>query len=72
MRIPFKDGPPRSLSSMGEATPDRLCFVDGELAWFLASVRGRNATAHGGWVSPLTLVPKPGVNKGRLIIDLRP
>eukprot|EP00873_Tetraselmis_striata_P003446 jgi/Tetstr1/423710/TSEL_014344.t1 len=56
---------------MGDATPAQLEFMDGELAGFLAVgawERGYCAK----WVSRLFLVPKPGTNKWRLIIDLRP
>eukprot|EP00873_Tetraselmis_striata_P044281 jgi/Tetstr1/464545/TSEL_009302.t1 len=56
---------------MGDATPAQLEFMDGELARFLAVgawERGYCAK----WVSRLFLVPKPGTNKWRLIIDLRP
>eukprot|EP00873_Tetraselmis_striata_P006219 jgi/Tetstr1/426483/TSEL_016784.t1 len=56
---------------MGDATPARPEFMDGELARFLdvgAWERGYCAK----WVSRLFLVPKPGTNKWRLFIDLRP
>eukprot|EP00873_Tetraselmis_striata_P046349 jgi/Tetstr1/466613/TSEL_011101.t1 len=52
-------------------TPAQLEFMDGELARLLAVgawERGYCAK----WVSRLFLVPKPGTNKWRLIIDLRP
>eukprot|EP00873_Tetraselmis_striata_P046012 jgi/Tetstr1/466276/TSEL_000956.t1 len=56
---------------MGDASPAQLEFMDGELARFLAVgawERGYCAK----WVSRLFLVPRPGTNKWRLIIDLRP
>eukprot|EP00873_Tetraselmis_striata_P020174 jgi/Tetstr1/440438/TSEL_028771.t1 len=56
---------------MEDATPDQLRFMNGELARFLAS--GAWEECHcSRWVSRLFLVPKPDVNKWRLIIDLRP
>eukprot|EP00873_Tetraselmis_striata_P034560 jgi/Tetstr1/454824/TSEL_041704.t1 len=74
VRISFKNGPPAPFNqgvSMEDATPDQLRFTDEELARFLAS--GAWEKGHGlRWVSRLFLVPKPGVNKWRLIIDLRP
>ena len=56
---------------MLDATPAQLEFMEGELRRFIengAWELGRRAR----WVSRLFLVPKPGVNKWRLIIDLRP
>eukprot|EP00873_Tetraselmis_striata_P008552 jgi/Tetstr1/428816/TSEL_018803.t1 len=74
VRIPFGNGPPAPFNqrvSMEDATPDQLRFKDEELARFLAS--GAWEEGHcSRWVSRLLLVPKPGVNKWRLIIDLRP
>eukprot|EP00873_Tetraselmis_striata_P046628 jgi/Tetstr1/466892/TSEL_011347.t1 len=72
--IPFKNGPPAPFNqgvSMEDATPDQLRFMDDELARFLAS--GAWEEGHcSQWVSRLFLVPKPGVNTSRLIIDIRP
>eukprot|EP00873_Tetraselmis_striata_P029215 jgi/Tetstr1/449479/TSEL_003901.t1 len=45
--------------------------MDGELARFLASGAWEEGLCS-RWVSRLFLVPKPGVNKWRLIVDLRP
>eukprot|EP00873_Tetraselmis_striata_P009240 jgi/Tetstr1/429504/TSEL_019409.t1 len=56
---------------MEDATPDQLRFMNNELARFLAS--GAWEESHcARWASRLILVPKPGVSKWRLIIDLRP
>eukprot|EP00873_Tetraselmis_striata_P033475 jgi/Tetstr1/453739/TSEL_040692.t1 len=56
---------------MEDATPERLCFMDDDIARFLAS--GPWEKGHcPRWVSRLFLVPKPGVNKWRLVIDMHP
>eukprot|EP00873_Tetraselmis_striata_P016125 jgi/Tetstr1/436389/TSEL_025221.t1 len=56
---------------MEGATPDKRSYMNGDLARFLSS--GEWEEGHcSRWVSRLFLVPKPGVNKWRLIIDLRP
>eukprot|EP00873_Tetraselmis_striata_P011933 jgi/Tetstr1/432197/TSEL_021653.t1 len=55
---------------MQDATPDQLSFMAGELPRFLktgALERGHSRR----WVSRVFLMPKPGTNKWRLIIDLR-
>eukprot|EP00873_Tetraselmis_striata_P014282 jgi/Tetstr1/434546/TSEL_023637.t1 len=73
VRIPVKDGPPAPFHqgvSMEDAPPDQLRFKDGELARFCLAERGRKAIARSR--SPALSVPKPGVNKWRLIIDMRP
>ena len=56
---------------MLDATPTQLEFMDGELSRFLSSGAWEPGHSH-RWVSRLFLVPKPGHNKWRLIIDLRP
>eukprot|EP00959_Pyramimonas_sp_CCMP1952_P304281 6368234-Pyramimonas_sp.AAC.1 len=55
---------------MMDATRDQIMFMDCEVqrmidigAWEV----GRRST----WTSPMFLVPKPGTNKWRVIIDLR-
>ena len=55
---------------MRDATPSQLEFMDSELERLIAMgawEEGHNTK----YVSPLFLVPKPGTNKWRLIIDLR-
>eukprot|EP00873_Tetraselmis_striata_P009546 jgi/Tetstr1/429810/TSEL_019677.t1 len=55
---------------MQDATPAQLTFLEGELARFVESGAWEFGTCR-KWVSRLFLVPKPGVNQGRCIIDLR-
>eukprot|EP00873_Tetraselmis_striata_P034703 jgi/Tetstr1/454967/TSEL_041828.t1 len=74
MRIPLKSGPPAPFHqgvSMVGATPDQLRFMDGELARILAS--GAWEEGHCSRLAyRLFLVPKPGVNKWRLISTYNP
>lgn len=74
VKIPFRGGRrPRPFNhgvSLRNATPAQLSFMDSELERFMAC--GAWEEGHSDeWVSRLFLVPKPGVNKWRLIIDLR-
>eukprot|EP00873_Tetraselmis_striata_P008644 jgi/Tetstr1/428908/TSEL_018884.t1 len=55
---------------MHDATPAQLTFLEGELARFVESGAWEFGTCR-KWVSRLFLVPKPGVNQWRCIIDLR-
>eukprot|EP00873_Tetraselmis_striata_P017286 jgi/Tetstr1/437550/TSEL_026222.t1 len=55
---------------MQDATPAQLAFLEGELARFAESGAWEFGTCR-KWVSKLFLVPKPGVNQWRCIIDLR-
>eukprot|EP00873_Tetraselmis_striata_P037564 jgi/Tetstr1/457828/TSEL_044373.t1 len=55
---------------MHDATPAQLTFLEGELARFVESGAWKFGTCR-KWVSRLFLVPKPGVNQWRCIIDLR-
>eukprot|EP00873_Tetraselmis_striata_P001185 jgi/Tetstr1/421449/TSEL_012398.t1 len=55
---------------MHGATPAQLTFLEGELARFVESGAWEFGTCR-KWVSRLFLVPKPGVNQWRCIIDLR-
>jgi len=55
---------------MLDATPPQLAFMETELSRFLA-VGAWERGSCSRWVSRLFLVPKPGVNQWRLIIDLR-
>eukprot|EP00873_Tetraselmis_striata_P035682 jgi/Tetstr1/455946/TSEL_042727.t1 len=74
VRIPFKHiRPPSNFHngiSMQDATPAQLTFLEGELARFVESGAWELGTCR-KWVSRLFLVPKPGVNQWRCIIDLR-
>eukprot|EP00873_Tetraselmis_striata_P004943 jgi/Tetstr1/425207/TSEL_015668.t1 len=74
VRIPFKHNrPPPNFHngiSMQDATPAQLTFLEGELARFVESGAWEFGTCR-KWVSRLFLVPKPGVNQWRCIIDLR-
>eukprot|EP00873_Tetraselmis_striata_P014170 jgi/Tetstr1/434434/TSEL_023534.t1 len=74
VRIPFKHNrPPPNFHngiSMQDATPAQLTFLEGELARFVESGAWELCTCR-KWVSRLFLVPKPGVNQWRCIIDLR-
>eukprot|EP00873_Tetraselmis_striata_P018203 jgi/Tetstr1/438467/TSEL_027022.t1 len=74
VRIPFKHNrPPPNFHngiSMQDATPAQLAFLEGELARFVESGAWEFGTCR-NWVSRLFLVPKPGVNQWRCIIDLR-
>eukprot|EP00873_Tetraselmis_striata_P038086 jgi/Tetstr1/458350/TSEL_044789.t1 len=74
VRIPFKHNrPPPNFHngiSMQDATPAQLTFLVGELARFVESGAWEFGTCR-KWVSRLFLVPKPGVNQWRCIIDLR-
>eukprot|EP00873_Tetraselmis_striata_P018362 jgi/Tetstr1/438626/TSEL_027177.t1 len=74
VRIPFKHNrPPPNFHngiSMQDATPAQLTFLEGELARFVESGAWELGTCR-KWVSRLFLVPKPGVNQWRCIIDLR-
>eukprot|EP00873_Tetraselmis_striata_P013528 jgi/Tetstr1/433792/TSEL_002418.t1 len=71
---PFKHNrPPSNFHhgiSMHDATPAQLTFLEGELARFVESGAWELGTCR-KWVSRLFLVPKPGVNQWRCIIDLR-
>eukprot|EP00873_Tetraselmis_striata_P017704 jgi/Tetstr1/437968/TSEL_026598.t1 len=58
------------IKDMQDATPAQLTFLEGELARFVESGAGELGTCR-RWVSRLFLVPKPGVNHWRCIIDLR-
>ena len=75
VRIPFIGGrrpPPfNSGTSMLNATKQQLDFMDSELPRFLQSGAWEPGQ-RSRWVSRMFLVPKPGENKWRLIIDLRP
>eukprot|EP00873_Tetraselmis_striata_P045957 jgi/Tetstr1/466221/TSEL_010779.t1 len=53
---------------MQDATPAHLTFLEGELARSMASGAWEFGTCR-KWVSRLFLVPKPGVNQWRCIID---
>jgi hypothetical protein len=54
-----------------DATQQQLDFMDFELPRFMQlGVWGPGQRSN--WVSIMFLVPKPGKNKWRLIIDLRP
>jgi hypothetical protein len=55
---------------MLDATPAQLEFLDSELARFEAC-RAWERTHNSRYVSHMFLVPKPGHNQWRLIIDLR-
>eukprot|EP00873_Tetraselmis_striata_P028203 jgi/Tetstr1/448467/TSEL_035735.t1 len=55
---------------MHDATPAQLTFLEGELARFVESGAWELGTCR-KWVSRLFLVPQPGVNQWRCIIDLR-
>jgi hypothetical protein len=55
---------------MLDATQQQLDFMDSELPRFLQSGAGKHGHRN-RWVSKMFLVPKPGENKWRLIIDLR-
>eukprot|EP00873_Tetraselmis_striata_P037030 jgi/Tetstr1/457294/TSEL_043899.t1 len=72
--FPFKHNrPPPNFHngiSMQDATPALLTFLEGELARFVESGAWEFGT-YRKWVSILFLVPKPGVNQWRCIIDLR-
>eukprot|EP00873_Tetraselmis_striata_P024520 jgi/Tetstr1/444784/TSEL_032632.t1 len=74
VRIPFRHSrPPPNFHngiSMQDATPAQLAFLEGELARFVESGAWEFGTCR-NWVSRLFLVPKPGVNQWRCIIDLR-
>lgn len=53
-----------------DATRDQIMFMDNEVQRMVdigAWEEGRRST----WISPMFLVPKPGSNKWRVIIDLR-
>ena len=71
--IPFKHAPPAPFHhgvSMTDATPAQLQFLSTELPRFYTS--GAFEDGHcAKWVSRMFLVPKPGVNRWRVIIDLR-
>lgn len=56
---------------MLNATKQQLDFMDSELPRFLQSGAWEPGQRN-RWVSRMFLVPKPGENKWRLIIDLRP
>eukprot|EP00873_Tetraselmis_striata_P009405 jgi/Tetstr1/429669/TSEL_019566.t1 len=74
VRITFKHNrPPPNFHNgirMQDATPAQLTFLEGELARFVESGAWEFGTCR-KWVSRLFLVPKPGVNQCRGIIDLR-
>eukprot|EP00873_Tetraselmis_striata_P001731 jgi/Tetstr1/421995/TSEL_001239.t1 len=74
VRIPFKHNrPPPNFHNginMQDATPAQLTFLEGELARFVEFGAWELGTCR-KWVSRLFLVPKPGVNQWRCIIDLR-
>eukprot|EP00873_Tetraselmis_striata_P005729 jgi/Tetstr1/425993/TSEL_016342.t1 len=55
---------------MEGATPDQLRFMNSELDRFPSGAWEEGHCPL--WVSRLFLAPKPGVNKWRIIIDLRP
>eukprot|EP00873_Tetraselmis_striata_P012485 jgi/Tetstr1/432749/TSEL_022115.t1 len=75
VRIPFKHNrPPPNFHngiSIQDATQAQLTFLEGELARFVESGAWEFGTCRKCWVSRLCLVPKPGVNQWRCIIDLR-
>jgi hypothetical protein len=56
---------------MMDATKQQLDFMDSELLRLLHSGAWEPGQ-RSKWVSRMFLVPKPGENKWRLIIDLRP
>eukprot|EP00873_Tetraselmis_striata_P010206 jgi/Tetstr1/430470/TSEL_020278.t1 len=56
---------------MQDATPAQLTFLEGELARFVESDPWEFGACR-KWVSRPFLVPKPGVNQWRRIIDLHP
>eukprot|EP00873_Tetraselmis_striata_P025854 jgi/Tetstr1/446118/TSEL_033718.t1 len=73
VRIPFKHNRPlpnfHNGIIMQDATPAQLTFLAGELARFVESGAWEFGTCR-KWVSRLFLVPKPGVNQWRCIVDL--
>jgi hypothetical protein len=56
---------------MLDATQQQLDFMDSEFPRFMHSYAWEPGQRN-IWVSRMFLVPKPGENKWRLIIDLRP
>jgi hypothetical protein len=56
---------------MLDATKQQLDFMDSELPRFLQACACKPGQ-RSKWVSRMFLVPEPGENKWRLIIDLRP
>eukprot|EP00873_Tetraselmis_striata_P038201 jgi/Tetstr1/458465/TSEL_004320.t1 len=75
VQILFKHNRPppnfhNGISSMRDATLAQLAFLEGELARFVESRAWEFSTCR-KWVSRLFLLPKPGVNQWRCIIDLR-
>eukprot|EP00873_Tetraselmis_striata_P027757 jgi/Tetstr1/448021/TSEL_035322.t1 len=74
VRIPFKHNrPPPNFHNgirMQDGTPAQLTFLEGELARFVESGAWELGSCR-KWVSRLFLVPKPGVNQWRCVIDLR-
>ena len=73
VRIPFRSGPPPPFHhgvSMTDATPAQLEFLSTELPRFYESGAFEDGSC-ARWVSRMFLVPKPGENRWRVIIDLR-
>ena len=74
VRLPFKrNKPPKPFNqgvSLQDATPEQLSFIEAELARFVAAGAWERGTCD-KFVSRMFLVPKPGVNQWRCIIDLR-
>lgn len=71
--IKFKKGPPPAFNqgvSMTDATPQQLEFMESELQRLQAEGAWRAVSAS-RYISRMFLVPKPGTNKWRLIVDLR-
>eukprot|EP00873_Tetraselmis_striata_P042108 jgi/Tetstr1/462372/TSEL_007378.t1 len=74
VRIPFKHNRPtpnfHNGISVQDATPALLTFLEGELARFVESGAWEFGTCR-EWVSSRFLLPTPGINHWRGIIDLR-
>ena len=73
VHIPFRHGPPLPFHhgvSMLDATPAQMEFLSEELPRFYASGAFEDGYCN-QWVSRMFLVPKPGINRWRVIIDLR-
>ena len=73
VRVQWRQRPPPPFNqgvSLADATPDQLAFLEPELER-LTSIGAFEESCRPTWVSKLFLVPKPGSNKWRLIVDLR-
>lgn len=71
--ISWKRAPPPPFNqgvSLLDASPAQLSFLNTELSR-LESEGAWEKSTNPRWVSRMFLVPKPGTNKWRLIVDLR-